>query len=1106
MKHTYLVFSIMFLSSAVAADAQSTAVTSVTLNGSPSRQIGQPLLIPKTANPNLVEGRELWSPTGIAFDLSISPPYVYVADTLNNRVLAWKNSTGFTNGQAADLVIGQPDPYTTTKAGPGTVFTTGLSYPTGLAVYKGDLYVADSGNNRVLRYKAPFAQYAQTGSYPTPDLYVGQPSLKSNTANYPSGSPTAQGLFFSAGNSSVLLASIAFNPSTGDMWVTDPGNRRVLMFKAADVANGGGLLTAAVELGQLDFVSLQPTLSPYNSNSQTTANQFAVPCQLAFDPAGNLYVSDADSSLPASLSRVLVFTPPFTSDQAATRIMGVMGGQALQNLTTAQLQAIAGQTRFSNPGSVFFLADSSVGLVDTNDNRILVFPPYSSWPSATNYVSPQATGVLGQNGSFQNIGANGNTIPTVLTPPANAGVFSSPLAAAFLPSTSELYIVDTGNSRVLVMPSGSGTVPFGNATRVLGQGPGPDSMTMNSPNLIEGREFQFYNGQALFSGQPPYDAGIALDTTGSVPHLYVSDPRNHRVLGFYDARKLYATGVPQGQQASNEIVIGEPDFNTALCNYPSGDLTKATASGLCFPTGVLTDSRGNLYVADTYNSRVLRFPAPFANWPQPQVMESADLVLGQTSLTGAPITDPSAVNMYAPYGLAFTGTNGLMVSDIADNRVLYIPFSSGQTAFNAPADNGKPATKVFGQPDFVTVTPGSASNKLNSPHHIAADTNGYVYVTDPGNSRVQIFGDPNNSLTAPASADPILSLEPLSGPQGIFVNQSTGEIWVTTGTTAVRYPKYDTLELNPAFTGTVQAADTTLAVAQDQYGDLFLADATSRVAVYYQGLAGENAQATYAGQPLAPGVVASLYPKASQTQFATSSIPTPPGYAALTGYPMPTTLADEQVMFNGAAAPLYFVAPGQVNFYVPIGAPTGTGTADIEIVQVSTGQVLGAASVAINTVSPAIFCIASGGCALNGGFYQAAVINQDGNVNSSTNPAPRGSVISIFATGQGALNNAPADGAAAPGPPNFATTPQAPRVAIGTCFVDDCGPLLGGDPTNGQWVTYSGLAPGYAGLWQINVQIPMAILQGSQVPIAIQYDGVGSTNLSSGFHLTIAVK
>lgn len=1091
MKHNCLALSIVLLSSAVAADAQT---TSVTLNGRPSRQIGQPLLTPKTINPNLVEGRELWKPNGIALDTSTTPPMVYVADTLNNRVLAWKNATGFSNGQPADLVIGQPDKYTTFASGPGTTFTTGLYLPSGLAIYNGDLYVADSGNNRILRYKAPFAQYAQTGSYPTPDLYVGQPSLKSRTANYPgtSGSPTAQGLNLFPSSSTLFPAGIAFD-SSGNMWVADPGNRRVLEFNASDVASGGGPLTAAVELGQLDFVSLQTPLNPGITTAQLIANQFAVPSQLAFDPAGNLYVSDADPTYPQLLSRVLVFTPTFTSGQSAARIMGVVEQSQFPSLTPAQLLAVGDATNMNSPGGIFFLADSSVGVVDTNDNRILIFPPYASWPKATTTFSPQATGVIGQNGSFSSFGVNGSTTLTVLTPPANAGVFSAPLTAAFLPSTSELFVVDTSNNRVLVMPSQSGntTTPFANASRVLGQ----DLMTMNSPNLIEGREFQFFNGQSA-------NAGIALDTSGSAPHLYVADPYNHRVLGFYDVRKLQSSGVPQGQHA--DIVIGEPDFNTALCNYPSGDTTKTTASGLCFPSGVLTDSNGNLYVSDTLNGRVVRFPAPFANWPQTQVLESADLVLGQTSLTGAPITDPSASRMAEPYGLAFSGTNGLLVSDVADNRVLYIPFASGQTTFNAGSDNGKPATKVFGQPDFVTIAAGSAPNQLNSPHHIAADTSGQVYVTDTSNGRVQIFGDPNNPLTPSASASANLSLPNLGSPLGIFVNPSTGEIWVTTVTnnvpTATRYPKYDILQLNPASTGTVQAAATTLALAQDQYGDLFVADATSRVAVYYQGLAGENAQATYQGQPLAPGVVASLYPIASTTQFATSAMSTAP--TVLSGYPMPTTLADEQVMFNGAAAPLYFVSPGQVNFFVPMSAPV-TGTADVEVVQVSTGQVLGAASVAMNQVSPAIFCNASGGCLLNGGFYQAAVLNQDSSVNSATNPAARGSIIQIFCTGQGALNNPPADGAAAVG--TSSTTPQTPRVAIGSNFVDSV-PTLPGDPTNGQWVTYSGLAPGFAGLWQINVYVPMATVPGAQVPIAIQYNGVGSHGLNSGFGLTIAVK
>ena len=55
--------------------------------------------------------------------------------------------------------------------------------------------------------------------------------------------------------------------------------------------------------------------------------------------------------------------------------------------------------------------------------------------------------------------------------------------------------------------------------------------------------------------------------------------------------------------------------------------------------------------------------------------------------------------MYLPYGLAFAGDNGLLVSDQGLNRVLFIPFTNG--TFTS-ADNGKAATKVFGQTDFTS--------------------------------------------------------------------------------------------------------------------------------------------------------------------------------------------------------------------------------------------------------------------------------------------------------------------------------------------------------------------------------------------------------------------
>jgi uncharacterized protein (TIGR03437 family) len=524
-----------------------------------------------------------------------------------------------------------------------------------------------------------------------------------------------------------------------------------------------------------------------------------------------------------------------------------------------------------------------------------------------------------------------------------------------------------------------------------------------------------------------------------------------------------------------------------VCNYHTGDINQPTQDSLCHPAGLLVDSAGNLYVADSFNGRVLRFPTPFSH----QGNQQADLVLGKSNFVTPPITDASARNMLAPYGLAFAGNNGLLVSDQALNRVLFIPFTNG--GFSA-ADNGKAATKVFGQPDFTSSKTSTSDTGMSGPHHLSSDTDGRPYVTDSGNNRVLIFDTILNTPAAGAHASFLLSA---GSAEGIFVNSNTGELWVTDTSGSVRkYPRFDQLIFNPAATVTIPA-NSPIAVTQDQYGDLIVAEAFNRVTFYYPSLSALNAASFQKDKPLAPNTIATIFPGGIQFGKDTAS-----AFDRPNPLPLPSDqLADIQVTVNGTPAPLYFVGPTQINFVVPWNAPT-TGTADVQVTKVSTGQLLAAGPIPMNTVSPAIFVTTSAGS----GAKLAAVINQDGTVNDATHPVKRGDYISIYATGQGVVSNPPADGDI---PRNGLVSSQgAPRVFIGTDFTDQI-VLQGTEQRNANgdvnFIAFSGLSPSFPGMWQINVRIPLATAPGPAALGLLYNSFPDNTPAATGYRIVFYV-
>jgi uncharacterized protein (TIGR03437 family) len=965
----------------------------ITLNPLPTRVLGQDSANVTNINPNLVEGREFYSPAGIALDTSTDPPAIYVSDTSNNRVLGFRSATSFANGKPADVVLGEPDFVTTLPQGPGHALSTGLSSPAGLAVdARGNVYVVDSGNNRILRFPQPFNQAAPI----LPDIAIGQTTFSSNTANQ--GGVSASTLAV-ASSTSLLQAFIVFDAS-GNLWVSDAGNNRVLRFNASALTSTASSGPAAdIVLGQADFVT--GTYNPPAGNPLLSLTSFSTPGGIAFDAVGRLFVAE---SVQTSPGRILMWTPPFTTGQAAAGLLGVDTDTPPPPATNAMQLNVS-------PGGLFAIGNS-IGAADTYNNRILVFPPVEQWNPNATYQA--AVAVAGQPDFASNKANRGE-------PTAGPDRFAGPTAAVYF--GSELYVADTYNNRMIVMPQ-TGTLPnavFGNATRVLGQ----DLMTLNAPNLVEGKEFDF--------GTSSFDAGITVDLTSNPPHLYVADTYNNRILGFNDLRNLTTGG-------KADIVIGQPDFQQVLANYPNNSATQTNASGLFLPTGLVVDTSGNLYVADRGNGRVLRFPQPFVNYT-PGVMEQADLVLGQGGFSSTKITDATSRTMAQPYGLAFTLAGGLLVSDVALNRVLYFQGPS------ASMKSGMPATIVLGQPDFNSSSSGSGVTQMSAPHHISTDTDDRLYVADAGNSRIDIFNNAPTADSGQAAAQFLTN--GISSPRGIYVSAATGDIWVADASgAAIRYPAFNQLvATNEAPNATLSDIFGPLAVVEDAWGDMFLADAVHRVGIYYPGLSPINAANFLNPGVLAPGMIAALYSQGNFNQFGGQA-------SSASALPLPTQLNGVSVLFNGNPVPLFYADPNQINFEVPNGAPQG-GYADLQVVDLATGRTLGDTTVVMTQVLPGLFTQAGNGSGA------AAALNQDNTLNSQTNPAAQGTIITLFGTGEGYLSGAPPDG-------NILNaqlqTAYVPEIIMGT------GPV---PPAN---VKYAGLAPTLVGVWQINVLIPDTVI------------------------------
>ena len=218
--------------------------------------------------------------------------------------------------------------------------------------------------------------------------------------------------------------------------------------------------------------------------------------------------------------------------------------------------------------------------------------------------------------------------------------------------------------------------------------------------------------------------------------------------------------------------------------------------------------------------------------------------------------------------------------------------------------------------------------------------------------------------------------------------------------------------------------------------------------------------------PLAPGELVTLV----GNRIGPSSLQIPSGSATN------IVLGGTSVLFDSKPALLLYASPNQINAIVPYGVSGETTT---QVTVAAEGQIIATTAQNVAAAAPAIFTINSSGAG------PGAILNQDSTVNSPSNPAARGSIVAIYATGAGQTTPPGIDGQVTG---SVLPTPLLPiSVQIGGLDAK---------------VLYAGAAPRLiSGVVQVNAMIPSNASSGPTVPIVL---GVGAAKSQSG--VTVAIQ
>jgi uncharacterized protein (TIGR03437 family) len=736
---------------------------------------------------------------------------------------------------------------------------------------------------------------------------------------------------------------------------------------------------------------------------------------IAADMNGNFYIADALEQ------RVRKVTPAgVMTTVAGTGVQGFSGdgGPA----TAAQLNSPYGLT-FDSAGNLY--------IADLGNARVRRVTP---------------------NGIITTV-AGGTAAPAIpLVAPRN-------LTSA---GNGAIYISDFGGHRVLLLEAdGSLTTVAG--TGVAGYSPDgtlatlaqlayPAGLAVDQQGSLYIADSQNHLVRKIAKGvistfaQVVTPTGLAIDGLGS---LYVADPNAGTITqiplaGPQTVLTVLAWDLTVGRDGYLYAVNGSTMFRVSFIGPSTvlagggdpayGDNGPATLARLNHPSGLAVDSGGNLYIADRDNNRIRRVSS---NGTITTMAGTG--VAGNTGdgglATQAQLESPVSVSVDV-YGNLYIADQGNQRVRMVTSGGIILPVKAAGlvSPVDAVAD---PAGNVYiadaGTGMILKVSAAGISTLVSgvqSPGGIALDASGNLYYTDEAGQHVGRLDSLSNLTSFGAGV--------WSMPRGVAIS-TTGDVYVA-DTGLQQIIEIDSSgHLNPI--GSAAELGFPWGVAVDPSGVIYEADLNNnRILRLTQvpattpalTLSVVNAASLQAG-PIAPGMLVIVLG---------------------TGLTL-ADFASTQVQFGGTAAPVL----GLLNNGLEVQAPAETaGSATVQIEVQYGGSSLGQVSETVAVASPALFAGASG---------QAAANNQDGTVNSAANPAPRGSVIALYGTGEG-VSGAP--------------------VSV----------EIGGYPAD---ILYAGPVAGFTGLLQVNATIPAGYIAPGNLNVTIT---VGQASSQPG--VTIAVK